>query len=721
MIFSFSFLTKVTAQDKNQFNAPVSEFKNIPQCAIYHDPNKMPEERAMDVVNRLTFDELIQLFGGYKHFNFNGIPRLGLRPIHMENSGQGIKVRKPNTFNTTSYPSVQALSATWDRELAREMGSAIGKECRIFGVDILLGPGINMQRLSVSGRNFEYMGEDPFLTSQMIVPYVKGLQSHNIIAVAKHFIGNDQELFRHFASTNIDERTMHEIYLPPYKAAIQDGGMLGLMMGNNLLNGVPCSMEKTYLNDLVRKQWGFDGMAMTDWQNTCYFPEKQELFLESGVSLLMPENNAFRKFMNDTLAVNPAYKQKLTEAFKQKAYYNLLAVFKAGLYDIPLKENLPDVKNQNKAIARTIGEEAITLLKNQDNILPIAKGTKILVMGNEELHCGDGSGRVEGYDHTNFQLGLSKDYNLKVISEINQDEIKNAEIILYRINVEGHEAGDVPFETGLDENIEKVAAINPNVVVLISSGNGLPMPWLNKVKAVIWTYYLGQERGNALANVLTGRVNPSGKLTFSLEQDFADSPAPDYNLVNGHRFWCGGNRDYKNYWLLGKKNEVLPEVIKLIKPGVPFPIDYNEGVFMGYRWWDKTKAPIYFPFGYGLSYTTFEYSNIKISNNKMSGNESLSVSFTLKNTGKTIGKEVVQLYIHDSKSSVERPEKELKGFDKVELAPNQSKTVKFTINKQDLAFWDIESHNWKTEKGEFEVWIGASSRDIKLKEKFDFK
>lgn len=714
------------AQSNDDFTQPLAEFKNVPAGAIYNDISKTPEARTHDVVNRLTFEELISLFGGYERFNLAGVPRLGLRPMKMSDAGQGIRsVPKVKRATTTSYPATLALAATWNPQLANLMGSSIGTECRLWGVDILLGPGINMQRLSVGGRNFEYMGEDPLLTSKMVVEYVKGIQSKNVIATAKHFIGNEQEFCRHIADSHIDERTLREIYLPPWQAVIQEAGLKGVMAGNNACNGIHGSMDEQYLQDVVRDEWGFTGITMTDWQNTNLFPKCQYLFLNSGMTLLMPSNKSFMVYLSGYLNKYPGKKDEVSEILRQKVYANLLPVFESGLYDRPatdeaLKTELPG----NKINACNIAEEAITLLKNENSILPVSGKKNVLLMGKREKHTGMGSGWVKGYDHISFADGLKTQYSekLTIAEDFDETQIKNADVIIYRLNKPGKEGKDIPFEEGRDSTIEKIAAINPNIVVIVSAANGLPMPWLDKVKGVLWCYFLGQERGNALANVISGKVNPSGKLPFTLEKDFADSPDPDFNHIGGKPFWSGNFLNYKNYWLQnGRKVFADSQFKDNVRPYQLIPINYDEGIFMGYRWWDKTGNPIFFPFGHGLSYTNFKYEDIKLSKQNITGDEELVVRFRLKNTGKVRGKEVVQLYISDKDSSVERPLKELKYFEKIELKPGESGMVSFTIKKQDLAFWDVEEAEWKVEAGEFEVWIGSSSRDIRLKKSFNYE
>jgi len=331
---------------------------------------------------------------------------------------------------------------------------------------------------------------------------------------------------------------------------------------------------------------------------------------------------------------------------------------------------------------------------------------------------------VIGYDPVSFANGFKNVFGNKLaVNEKPTDkEIKDADVIIYRLSKNGGEGHDIPYETGLDENINRVAAINPNVIVIVSSCNNMPMPWLKNVKAVLWSYFLGQERGNAMANVISGKVNPSAKLPFTLEKDFKDAQNPYFNYIGGKPFWQGDNKAYKDYWLQQRQGAKASskEFMEYVKPGEVIRVPYSEGVFMGYRWYDKQKKDVLFPFGFGLSYTKFEYSNCKLSKKTIQKNDSITLSIEVKNTGKMKGAEIVQLYISDTESSVERPIKELKHFDKIMLKPGEKSTVNFTVKTGDLAFWSETDHGWKVEPGSFEIQIGASSRDIRLTENINF-
>jgi len=703
---------------------PLNFFKDKDTASVYLNPNAPPEERALDVINRLTFEEKLQLTGGYKFFCFPGVSRLGLRPATMADASQGIRLKTiSGKIPSTSYPGMLALAATWNIEIAQKFGLNMGRECRAQGVDILLGPGMNMQRLSVGGRNYEYMGEDPLLTSKMSSAYIRGLQSQKILATAKHFIANDQEFCRHIASSDVDERALREIYLPPWENAIKSAGLKSIMTGNNAINGLPAVMNKPLMKDIIRNEYGFTGITMSDWQNSNYHVFMQHLILNSGHSLLMAKNDAFREYVEEQIKQYPQEKKAIEYYLNQMVYRNLLPLFQMGVYDrFNADSSYFQYRVQEQLFAKKCAEEAICLLKNEDDILPVGLNQKILLTGGVEPFSGTGSGFVEGYKHTSFAEGLEKVYNRFTYQKNPSDNlIKDADVVFYNLNIEGGEGYDVAFidSSGVNKQIFHLLELNKNVVILINACNGFPMPWKNEVKGILYNFFLGQERGNALANIISGKVNPSGRLPFTIEEAFKDSPDPDFNYLGGKPFWYGDNSYYKEYW---KGNDIKTEVeiAKYIKPHQFVHIPYNEGVFIGYRWYQKYNKPYHFAFGYGLSYTQFKFDKPILNTHVIYQNDSISLSLNVKNTGKSAGSEVVQLYIGDEESTVERPVKELKAFQKVYLEPGESKKVNFIILGKDLAFWDIISHKWKIEEGKFTIYIGKSSDDNKMKETIEY-
>ncbi|WP_288488072.1 glycoside hydrolase family 3 C-terminal domain-containing protein [uncultured Alistipes sp.] len=696
---------------------PLSEADSVVRGAAYADPSFPASERAADLIRRMNFEEKLRLTGGWNRFMIAGIPRLGVRPVSMADASQGIRLQTTLVKDkSTSFPGMLPLASTWNPALAAEMAHSLADECRALGVDILLGPGANIQRLSVGGRNFEYMGEDPLLTSVMAAAYVKGLQRNGIIATPKHFLGNDQDFCRHIANSIIDERTLREVYLLPWERMIAEAGCLGIMTGNNLTNGLPCPMNKPLIADILRREYGFKGVAMTDWQNTGYYPQLQHLVLTSGETLLMPENAAFREYVLRETAGSAERRAEVEALLERMIYPTLYALFETGVYDRDFNDpSLFARFEDHKALAARCAAEAMVLLKNQRNILPLKPGQRILLTGTDEIHSGTGSGFVKGYDHVSYEQGLRAVYGDDLICQTDPDRetVRKADVVLFRLNKPAGEGLDIPYEEPADqlERLRETAGLNKNVIVLINACNVMPMDWLKDVRGVVWCYFLGQERGTALAALLSGRENFSGKLPFTVERDFADSPAPRFNYIGGKPYWHGNNQ-YKNYWL-GLKKDPVKGFSDHIRPGETIDVPYSEGVFIGYRWYDKHRIPYVFPFGYGLSYTSFTYESIACED-RMEREGRVLVTVRVRNGGGRAGKEIVQLYVSDTRSSVERPAKELKAFAKVALEPGESKTVTLELDRRSFSFWDTESHGWKLERGEFVLRAGGSSADLPL-------
>lgn len=736
-IFLFTFLLTLVgtysfSQNTNEFESFLSGYKAISEAtgrvegSIYADASKSPEERAKDLISQMTFDEKVRLTGGWTgnkvrgSFNMPGVERLGIRPVTMADASQGIrKIPFPSKEDEsgTSFPSLLALTSTWNPELAQQYGKAIGEECRALGIDILLGPGMNFYRLPTGGRHFEYLGEDPYLATPIATEYILGLQSQKVIATPKVVLANEQEFVRHIANCLVSERAMREIYLPPWKSAIEKADAKAIMMGNNLVNGIPCAAHKPLIADIFRDEYGFEGIAMTDWQNMNYFPSMRHLILESGISLLMPAN---RNFVNhiDELKKNGQFNQADFESKLDKmVYYNLLPLFELGVYDRgPIDESFQRTINEHKVLARVFAEESMVLLKNEKSILPLKAGSKnILLTGADETHSAKGSGFVKGFDHTSYKDGLQRLYETEMtyMPTPSESEVKQAETVIFVLNKEAGEGGDVPYEKPQDQlkQLRQILQWNPNTIVIVNASNSMPMDWVQNARAILWGFFQGQERGNALANILSGKVNPSGKLAFSIENKYEDSVDPDYNLICGKPYWRGDN-SYKDYWLNGKE-VTIPGFSDCVKPKELVDVTYGEDIFIGYRWYDKQNIPVLFPFGYGLSYTKFHYSKLKVDSRLSEGGQ-LQVSVSVKNTGKVKGKEIVQLYISDPDGKAnDRPVKELKGFSKIELNPGESKEVVLELSRDDFAFWDVPTNQWKIKPGNYEVKVGASSQQLK--------
>ena len=696
---------------------PLSLHPNTIKGAIYADPTKSAAERTLDLLRRMTFDEKVAMTGGWNKFLTHAVDRLGVRPVSMADAGQGVRLGTAIIrTKSVSFPSMIALAATWNPALARDFGRSIGEECRALGVDILLGPGANMQRLSMSGRNFEYFGEDPFLASALAREYVLGLQSEKVIAVPKCYLGYDQEFCRHIASSDMDERTMREIYLPIWEAVVTQAGAMGMMTGNNLVNGTPSYMHRPLINGLLRGELGFTGMAMTDWQNSSYFPARQQEVLTSGISLMMPVNTTLKDYIDAQAAQSPQRKAEIEELVEKMAFHTLYPLFAFGILDRPA--GAPEYYKTfaaHETLARDVAAEGITLLKNDGNILPVPAGKKILLLGQEELQCGAGSGAVDGYDHVSFAQGLRAAYgeNFSSNTRLDETQVKNADIVLFNLTKGGGEGFDIPFDGPDDQlaQLRQAARLNKNVIVLINAANGLPTDWLKDVRGVLWCYFLGQERGAALADIISGKVVPSGKLPFTIERSPADSPAPAFNHLGGKPYWRGNN-EYRSYWL-GMTPSTKDDFSKYVKPGEILRQPYNEGIFIGYRWFDKKNLPVVFPFGSGLSYTTFAYNKIT-ARDAMAAEGKVYVEVELTNTGALDAKETVQLYVREVNATVERPQKELKAFAKVLLKAGETRVVPLELNARSFSFWDEKTHAWKQNPGEFRLLAGASSATLPL-------
>ena len=705
----------------------------------YLDPSQPLEVRVNDALSRMTLEEKVAMTHAQSKFSSPGVPRLGIPEIWHTDGPHGIR---PEVLwdewdqagwtndSCTAFPALVNLAATWDRELSRLYGDCIGAEARYRKKDILLGPGINMGRTPLNGRTFEYMGEDPFLAGELVVPYVQGVQSNGVAACVKHFAVNNQEVRRTATSSNVDDRTLYEIYLPAFRKAVQEGGAWAIMGSYNLYNGQFNCHNKKLLCDILKGEWGFDGVVVSDWGGC----RDDDEAIVNGLDIEMGTwTNGLRGAASDSYSnyhLARPYLERLRdgrateEVLNDKVRRILRTVFHTSMSGVDNFGRFTPPEHFDAA--RRIAADGIVLLKN-DGVLPLRpqEGAKILVVGENAykmMVVGGGSsnlktkyevipldalhevfdGKAEVVWERGYVGDTTTDYN-KVITGQDLSESRSAEQLLadaveaardaeYVLYIgglnksknqdnEGTDRSDIVLPYGQDALIEALADVVEKLVVVNISGSPVAMPWASRAGAIVQAWYGGSESGHALVDVLTGAVNPSGKLPFTMPLTLADGP------LKTERQYPGIQEEGKQWW-----QEY-----------------YDEGVFIGYRWYDTKGIAVQYPFGHGLSYTSFELADASV---KRSGKQ-WKVSATLTNTGSSAGAEVVQLYISDTEASVARPAKELKGFEKVFLQPGEKRRVQFTVGLDDLSWFDASSHKWVAEPGEFHALLGTSSADIR--------
>lgn len=687
----------------------IAEGRKAFEGAVYLDASKPTEERVEDLVRRMTLDEKISYLAGtgFKNEAVIGetqpMARLGVPKFKMTDATLGSKLTK----GATLFPSYISLAASFNENLSYEYGQAVAEQCKADGYRILLGPGINMYRVPNCGRNFEYLGEDPYLTSKLVVPYIQGVQDAGVIATVKHLAVNNSEYFRRSSNSVVDERTMREMYLPAFKAAVQEAKSAALMTSYNLLNGEWAAESRWLVTDLLREEWGFDGLVMTDWWSV-YNTDK---LLSSGVDIEMPFAQVLEaKKVKEQLengTVTPGYIDERIKCI-------LRPCIEFGLLDEPhADESMREKWAHHAEVAKQIGRESLVLLKNDQKILPLdrSKIKNIGLFGKNAVKTTSSGGGAAGFepgkDFINYKAAIKKAAGKSVKVEYHDQSdawrAKKSDVAIVFLTMEEHEQMDRKFE--LDEDslyiLNRVTMFNSNTVAVVSLGGGVEMAsWIDDVEALVYAWYPGTYGAEALGQMIFGDINPSGKLPISIEKKPEDT----------HYF---GN------WL--PENTLLPRTFQGWDSEMEdFDIHYREGILTGYRWYDTKKIEPLFPFGFGLSYTTFGFSALKISTEGLKDDLVAKVDFMLENTGDASGSEVVQLYVRDVESSVIRPMKELKGFERVMLQPGEKKSVTLSLQKKDLSFWDEATKAWKAEPGEFEVLIGSSSRDIKLKGGFQY-
>lgn len=657
---------------------------------------EVAEKRANELIKQMTVDEKINMIRG-QGFHIAENKRLGIPPVNFTDASQGVRLHAPsdtitvdNIKKTVAYPPTIQLAATWNRELAYKYAYAIGEEAKSRAINVLLGPGVNIYRQSQNGRNFEYMGEDPYLASRMVENYVTGMQNTGTMAVVKHFVANNTDLDRRKSNSIVDERALHEIYMPAFKAAI-DAGVQGVMTSYNLVHGEWAGQSEYVIKQLLRKDLAYKGLVMSDWTSVW----DGEKIIRSGQNLEMPKGES----LANTQMLLDSGKVKISE-IDDMVRYLMVSSIMMGYYDQkPLVKEEYHSFLEHEKIALQTAREGITLLENKNNILPLPSTSKILVTGKfvDKNAVGGGSGRVLGYNVINMKQAIAKEFKAAYFIDKPTDlEIKNAPYIIYSTGTKDGEAVDRSFNLNKTDEaeVQRICELNPKTIVVVNSGSGIKMTnWNKKTAALIYAFYPGQIGQAALAEILCGKINPSGKLPFTIEKDFKDSPAFGYEPKDRPM--------NKNAPKDGDRSKI-------------YDVNYKEGIFVGYRWYEHQKIEPLYPFGYGLSYTTFQYSNLNFDAKSFTEDGIVRVSFDLKNTGKKEGAEITQVYIADKESSLERPLKELKGFQKISLKAGESKKIEIRLFKKDFEFWDPEAKQWTFEAGNFDIIVGSSSSTIKL-------
>ena len=690
------------------------------------------DTKIEEIVKQLTLKEKLDMCHAQSKFSSKGVPRLGIPEIWMSDGPHGVRAEiawddwsHANWTNDscTAFPALTCLAATFNPELAYKYGKAIGEEARYRKKDILLGPGVNIYRTPLNGRNFEYMGEDPYLASKMVVPYIHGVQENGVAACVKHYVLNNQEHWRDHINVELSDRALYEIYLPAFKAAVQEGNVWSIMGAYNQYRGQYCCHNELLVNKILKRDWEFDGVLVTDWGAT-HDTKQAALYgldIEMGTGTDGLTSSSKNAYDNYYLA-NPLRKMiengEIDESVVDEKVRRILRLmFRTNM------DNSRPFGSMNSQehfdVAREIAQEGIVLLKNENNFFPIDPETTktIAVIGENAtrmMTIGGGSSELKTIHEISPLEGIQKRFaNAKILhamgyssgpsaygrvipSKLNADSLqseaikiaKQADMVLFvgGLNKNHHQdcEGDdrlqfsLPF--GQDELLSEILKVNQNTAIVLVSGNAVKMPWISKVKAIAQVWYLGSEAGNAIADILSGDVNPSGKLPFTFPVKLEDNAAHSFGEIS--------------------------------YPGDGVNQEYKEDILVGYRWHDTKNIKPLFAFGYGLSYTDFEITNVKTDKKIYQEEDVISITCKIKNTGNLSGKELIQVYVNDVKSSVLRPLKELKGFKKVSLNSGESKSIQIDIPVKDLAFFDDKKMNWKLETGQFKLMIGTSSKNI---------
>ncbi len=676
--------------------------------------------RAEELTAKLSPEEQFSLVVG-GGFVIQANERVGLPEITMFDATQGVHLRDSvsagHLRKSVGFPSMLSLAASWNRTLVARYARSIGEECRAGGIHVLLGPGVNIYRIAQNGRNFEYAGEDPFLAADVARIYVTALQQTGTMATVKHFIANNTDWCRRLSNSVVGRRALEEIYLPAFEAAVEAGTM-AVMTAYNQLNGEYCGESSTVINELLRSELGFDRLVMTDWTSVT----DGELVAASGQDLEMPSGEALRG-KRDMLVGDSRVTSMATRVLTACTAMGFLD---EGRHELPeFLEELP----AHEELAYRVAAEGIVLLKNESELLPFSEtdGRNVLVTGNWGTRtplAGSGSGYVAGYNQISFleavnSIALGADVRYR--AEPSHEELEQADLVLVATGFEAEgEGADRPFALPEDQNelIERAGAANGNTVVALVTGGGVSMPWHDSAGAILHTFFGGQQGAPAAAGIVFGHINPSGKLPFTIETDFADSPGAGYIPEGGH------------------PEDRQPGEEHPLKPGPehvdtewPYDVHYTEEVFVGYRWYADRRKPVRYWFGHGLSYTTFTYDSLEVE--KATGSSEgatqldrplVTVRFTIGNAGRRPGAEIAQLYVappsagtsgNAAKQRARRPARELKGYEKVFLEPGEQRSVTLYLTARDFAYYDMHDEAWRIDEGTHEILVGASYADIR--------
>ncbi len=656
-------------------------------------------ENIKEIISKMTLEEKAGMLSGLDFWRTKPVDRLGIASILLSDGPHGL--RKPakltdylkiqESIEAVCFPAGCALASSFNKEMMEELGQVIGNECQAEGVAVILGPAVNIKRSPLCGRNFEYLSEDPLVASTMAEAFIRGVQSKNVGTSIKHFLANNQEYRRMTSSSQADERTLREIYLAAFEGAVKKSKPWTVMCSYNRINGVYAAENHEYLTEVLRGEWDFDGFVVSDWGAV----NNRVNDLAAGLDLEMPDSNG----KNDRLVVEAVKAGILDENIVDRAVERILNII--NRFETNRDESAVFDRDKDHEKARAIAEECIVLLKN-DNILPLKKEARISFVGDfaeKPRYQGGGSSHINAFKiESALQMAeifdityargfdIEKDsYNQTLAAEAISAAADSAAVVVFAglpdvYESEGFDRSHMRLPEYQNRLIEELSNVNPNIVVVLHNGSPVEMPWINKVKGVLETYLGGQAVGGAVVRCLFGDINPSGRLAESFPVKLEDNPS--------YLFYKG-------------EGDI---------------VEYREGIFVGYRYYEKKKMDVLFPFGHGLSYTDFTYSNLQIDKKNAHDTDEITVKVDVTNTGEMKGKEVVQLYVAATDSKVIRPAKELKGFEKIELIPGETGTVSFTLTGRDFAYYNTEIPNWYTESGEYEILIGQSSQDIKLKE-----